>query len=73
MTLQNEQVYTPSELNREIKLHLEMGFPRVLIEAEISNLARPASGHLYFTLKAVSYTHLRAHETVTVIAFAVLC
>ena len=46
-----EHVYTPSELNREIKLHLEAGFPRVVIEAEISNLARPASGHLYFSLK----------------------
>lgn len=46
-----EHVYTPSELNREIKLHLESGFPRIVIEAEISNLARPASGHLYFSLK----------------------
>ncbi len=46
-----EHVYTPSELNREIRLHLETGFPRLLLEAEISNLARPASGHLYFSLK----------------------
>jgi len=46
-----EYVYTPTELNREVKLHLEAGFPRILLEAEISNLARPASGHLYFTLK----------------------
>lgn len=46
-----EHVYTPSELNREIRMHLEMGFPSVLLEAEISNLARPASGHLYFSLK----------------------
>ncbi len=46
-----EHVYTPSELNREVKLHIEMGFPRVLVEAEISNLSRPASGHLYFSLK----------------------
>lgn len=46
-----EHVYTPSELNREVKLHLEAGFPRILLEAEISNLARPASGHLYFSLK----------------------
>ena len=51
MTTAAEHVYTPSELNREIKLHLEMGFPRVVLEAEISNLARPASGHLYFSLK----------------------
>jgi len=51
MTTAAEHVYTPSELNREIKLHLETGFPRVVLEAEISNLARPASGHLYFSLK----------------------
>lgn len=51
MNLTAEHVYTPSELNREVKLHLEMGFPALLLEAEISNLARPASGHLYFSLK----------------------
>jgi len=51
MNLMAEHVYTPSELNREVKLHLEMGFPALLLEAEISNLARPASGHLYFSLK----------------------
>lgn len=44
-------VYTPTELNREVRLHLEAGFPRLWVEGEISNLARPASGHLYFTLK----------------------
>ena len=32
-------------------MHIEAGFPRILLEAEISNLSRPASGHLYFTLK----------------------
>jgi len=47
----NEHIYTPSELNREVRLHIEMGFPRILLEAEISNLSKPASGHLYFTLK----------------------
>ena len=51
MTQTAEHIYTPSELNREIRVHLEMGFPRITLEAEISNLARPASGHLYFTLK----------------------
>ncbi len=44
-------VYTPSELNREVKLHLEAGFPQILLEGEVSNLSRPASGHLYFSLK----------------------
>ncbi|WP_224784645.1 exodeoxyribonuclease VII large subunit [Marinihelvus fidelis] len=47
----NREVYTPSELNREVRVHLEAGFPRLWLEGEISNLARPASGHLYFSLK----------------------
>jgi exodeoxyribonuclease VII large subunit len=46
-----EHVYSPSELNREVRLHIEMGFPRLLLEGEVSNLSRPTSGHLYFTLK----------------------
>jgi len=44
-------IYTPSELNHEARLHLEAGFGRVWVEGEISNLSRPASGHLYFSLK----------------------
>jgi len=51
MEMPAEHVYTPSELNREVRLHIEMGFPRILLEAEVSNLSRPSSGHLYFTLK----------------------
>ncbi len=51
MTNSDGHVYTPSELNREVRMHIEMGFPRILREAEISNLSRPASGHLYFSLK----------------------
>ncbi|NDY94544.1 exodeoxyribonuclease VII large subunit [Wenzhouxiangella limi] len=44
-------VYSPSEINREVRTHLEAGFPRLWLRGEISNLARPASGHLYFSLK----------------------
>lgn len=44
-------IYTPSELNQEAKRHIEAGFGQIWIQGEISNLARPASGHLYFTLK----------------------
>jgi exodeoxyribonuclease VII large subunit len=47
----SDAVYTPTELNREVRLHLEAGFSRISLEGEISNLARPASGHLYFSLK----------------------
>lgn len=45
------QVYTPAALNREARALLEGSFPLVWIEGEISNLARPRSGHMYFSLK----------------------
>jgi len=51
---ENEQkgnIYSPSELNHEARIHLEAGFGRVWVEGEISNLSRPASGHMYFSLK----------------------
>ncbi|MCY1286239.1 Exodeoxyribonuclease 7 large subunit [compost metagenome] len=42
---------TVSQLNQRARHLLEDVFPQVWVEGEISNLARPASGHLYFTLK----------------------
>jgi exodeoxyribonuclease VII large subunit len=42
---------TVSQLNRQVKKLLEQGMTRLWVEGEISNIARPASGHLYFTLK----------------------
>jgi exodeoxyribonuclease VII large subunit len=44
-------VYTVARLNREVRGLLEAGLPSIWIEGELSNLARPASGHWYFTLK----------------------
>jgi len=44
-------VYSVSELNSTIRRLLESEFPLLWVEGEISNLARPASGHIYFTLK----------------------
>ncbi|MDX1514245.1 MAG: exodeoxyribonuclease VII large subunit, partial [Gammaproteobacteria bacterium] len=44
-------VYTVSQLNLEARRLIESGFPPVWIEGEISNLARPRSGHIYFSLK----------------------
>lgn len=44
-------VLTPSTLNRLVRDLLGDVFPFVWIEGELSNVARPASGHLYFTLK----------------------
>ncbi len=45
------QILTPSSLNRLVRDLLEDALPLVWIEGELSNVARPASGHLYFTLK----------------------
>ncbi len=44
-------VYSVTELNRTARMLLETGFPLIWVEGEISNLSRPASGHLYLTLK----------------------
>jgi exodeoxyribonuclease VII large subunit len=44
-------VLTVGELTRGIKELLESAHPDVWVEGEVSNLARPASGHQYFTLK----------------------
>jgi len=45
------RVYSISQLTRKVKRLLEDGFGSVWVVGEISNLARPASGHMYFTLK----------------------
>jgi exodeoxyribonuclease VII large subunit len=44
-------IYSVSRLNQEARLLLEQGFPRIWLEGELSNVSRPSSGHLYFTLK----------------------
>lgn len=40
-----------SELNHQVRSLLENSFMTLRVEGEISNLARPSSGHWYFTLK----------------------
>ncbi len=47
----SEKIYAVSEFNRMVRGLLETRFGQVHIEGEIASLARPASGHLYFTLK----------------------
>src|ERR1700748_3968299 len=47
----NRAVYSVSRLNREVRVLLERGLGSLWLEAEISNLARPGSGHWYFSLK----------------------
>ncbi|MEJ2552923.1 MAG: exodeoxyribonuclease VII large subunit [Gammaproteobacteria bacterium] len=44
-------VYSISRLNREVRALLDGHFSLIWVEGEISNLSRPRSGHLYFSLK----------------------
>lgn len=45
------RVLTPSQLNAEAQVVLEENFGLIWLEGEVSNLARPGSGHWYFSLK----------------------
>lgn len=46
-----EEIYSVTQLNREVRLMLEGHFSFVWVEGEISNFAAPHSGHWYFSLK----------------------
>jgi exodeoxyribonuclease VII large subunit len=46
-----KEIYVVSRLVREARVALEGSFQLVWVEGEISNLAMPGSGHIYFTLK----------------------
>ncbi len=46
-----DKIYSVAELNRTARGLLESQLPLVWVTGEISNLARPSSGHLYFSLK----------------------
>jgi len=48
---QAPNILSVSQLNRQSKELLETYLHRVQVSGEISNLARPSSGHWYFTLK----------------------
>lgn len=47
----NRTIYSVTTLNRLSRQLLETHMPLVWVEGEISNFARPSSGHWYFTLK----------------------
>ena len=49
--LRERKVLKPAQLNVLARDLLESSFSQVWVEGEISNFSRPASGHLYFTLK----------------------
>lgn len=44
-------IFSVTEINNSVKSLLEQQFTSIWIEAEISNLATPRSGHIYLTLK----------------------
>lgn len=46
-----KEILTVSQLNNNIKLLFEETFDFLWVEGEVSNLRRPQSGHIYFTLK----------------------
>ena len=48
---EERSVFSVSELNSSVARLLEQEFSWIWVEGEISNLATPASGHIYFTLK----------------------
>lgn len=48
---QSEEIYTVSQLNREVRSVLEGSFLTLWVEGEISNFVAPQSGHWYFSLK----------------------
>lgn len=57
-----EQIYTVTALNEEIKRLLETELTSVWVEGEVSSLRQPPSGHLYFNLKD-------AHSQIKVVFF----
>jgi exodeoxyribonuclease VII large subunit len=50
-TFAEREIFSPSQLVRLARDLLEDTFPLIWVEGEISNFSRPASGHLYFSLK----------------------
>ena len=47
----DRRIYSVSQLNRSVRQLLETQLPLLWVEGEISNFARPASGHWYLSLK----------------------
>jgi exodeoxyribonuclease VII large subunit len=52
--INQKDILTITQLNTQAKVLLEQGLGNIWIIGEISNLARPSSGHLYFSLKDAS-------------------
>ena len=50
-TMDDQKIFTVAEINEEVAAVLGDSFDEVWVKGEISRIVRPASGHLYFTLK----------------------
>lgn len=46
-----QNIYQVSQLTDEMRRLMEASYPEIWIEGELSSLSKPASGHLYFSLK----------------------
>lgn len=51
MANSKNNIYSVSSLNQSVANLLEAEFAWIWVEGEISNLAQPSSGHIYFSLK----------------------
>ena len=51
ITVPEKTIFSVSQLNRHAKHLLETQLPLVWVSGEISNFAKPSSGHWYFSLK----------------------
>ncbi len=51
LNMEERKIYSVSEITSRIKQTLEVYFTGIWVQGEVSNLRRPSSGHLYFTLK----------------------
>lgn len=51
LNMPSEKIYKVSELTRMVRMILEDEIGEIWVEGELSNVRRPGSGHLYFTIK----------------------
>lgn len=48
---EHREVISVGELTRQVRASLQSGFRELWVAGEVSDLSRPRSGHIYFTLK----------------------
>ena len=47
----DQRIFTVSTLTRAVKGNLEANFPFIWVRGQVTNVSRPSSGHVYFTLR----------------------